>query len=168
MESTDDPQQHAPATPRYRPNVAAILRDPGGKILVCERVDFPGTWQFPQGGIKSGERRREALKREMHEELNLRPKDYRIRKSRGPFRYLFVPGRKKENFDGQEQFYFLLDLVSPRSTINVRTEHQEFRDARWIEPRDFSLAWLPPMKRPVYQSVFREFFGIDLPATEVM
>ena len=25
------------------------------KVLLCERRDLPGAWQFPQGGIEAGE-----------------------------------------------------------------------------------------------------------------
>ena len=41
--------------PAYRPNAAIILRNSSGEILVCERSDWWGCWQFPQGGVKKGE-----------------------------------------------------------------------------------------------------------------
>ena len=54
---------------KFRPNVAAILRRPDGRILIGERHDFPGSWQFPQGGIHGTETPEEALRRELAEEL---------------------------------------------------------------------------------------------------
>ena len=40
---------------RYRPNVAAIIVNGDGNLLICERSNVPGAWQFPQGGVDDGE-----------------------------------------------------------------------------------------------------------------
>src|SRR5438067_8221410 len=56
---------------RYRLNVAAILQNREGKILVCERADATGAWQFPQGGVDEGETLEAALARELVEEIGL-------------------------------------------------------------------------------------------------
>ena len=148
-------------SPRFRPNVAGILRNAEGRILICERLNMPGAWQFPQGGINKGETREEALVRELEEELSIEPRDYQVLASKGPYRYLFSNGRKKKGYDGQEQHYFLALLRTSEIRINIQTEHQEFRAFRWIEPAEFELAWLPPFKREVYQSVLRDFFGVE-------
>src|SRR3954469_6148453 len=87
----------------YRPNVAAIVRDKEGRILLGERNDYPDSWQFPQGGCDPGETPEEALPRELREEVSLEPGDYRIVAKRGPYRYLFTGGRRKEGYRGQEQ-----------------------------------------------------------------
>jgi len=150
------------AAPRYRPNVAGILRNGAGEILIGERLHFPGSWQFPQGGVDEGEEREAALRREMEEEIGLLPGDYAILDSRGPYRYLFEEGRQKRGYDGQEQYYFLLDLLGPPSRVHVATEHQEFRRTAWIAPGEFQLSWLPAFKLEVYKAVFRDFFGIAL------
>ncbi len=147
-------------TYKFRPNVAGILQNAEGRILICERLNLAGAWQFPQGGVDKGERREEALLREMEEELCLRPGDYRVLGSKGPYRYLFSKGRRKKGYDGQEQHYFLAVLTAPKTRINVFTDHQEFRATRWIQPEEFDLAWLPEFKKEVYRAVFRDFFGI--------
>jgi putative (di)nucleoside polyphosphate hydrolase len=56
---------------RFRPNVAAILQREDGRILVGERADVPGAWQFPQGGVNEGEGSLEALERELEEEIGV-------------------------------------------------------------------------------------------------
>ena len=104
---------------RYRPNVAAIIKRPDGKIFIGERCDVPGAWQFPQGGIKKLETALEALSRELQEEVSLEPEHYRVIESNGPYRYVFLPGRTKEGFDGQEQTFFLVELTAPDSSIEV-------------------------------------------------
>ena len=54
---------------RYRPNVAALIVNPVGNLLICERWTIPGAWQFPQGGVDSGESLEQALYREVREEV---------------------------------------------------------------------------------------------------
>jgi len=147
---------------RYRPNVAAILQNAGGQILICERNDIPGAWQFPQGGIESGETLVQALEREMMEELSLAPGDYRIISKKGKYRYEIGEGKTKKGFHGQEQEYFLLQLLSPDKAINVETPEQEFKSCKWIEPEKFELNWLPAMKRDVYRRVMQDFFGVEI------
>ena len=146
----------------YRPAVAAILQDRSGRILICERSDTPGAWQFPQGGIESGETPAAALAREVLEEISLSRASYSIASVRGPYRYRFPAGLTKKGFRGQAHHYFLLRLRGPKRLINTAAANGEFRQARWIRPDEFDLAWLPPMKRRVYRRVFRDFFDADL------
>jgi putative (di)nucleoside polyphosphate hydrolase len=150
------------AFPRYRSNVGAILKRADGKILIGERSNVAGAWQFPQGGVKKSETAREALVRELKEELSLVPGHYRVIESKWPYRYLFPPGRTKESFDGQEQTYFLIEFTGADSNINVTTDEPEFARFRWIEPSDFRIEWVPRFKREVYRKVFSDFFGIVL------
>ena len=147
--------------PKYQQNIAAILRSSEGKILICERIHFRDAWQFPQGGVDEGETPEQALTRELWEEIGLRPDDFRIVEKRGGYRYVF-PGGPKKGHDGKEQTYFLCDFIGKDSTINVATEHPEFRAWKWIAPADFRGNWLPPMKLDVYTAVFQDFFGVRL------
>jgi putative (di)nucleoside polyphosphate hydrolase len=139
--------------------VAAIVQDRAGRILICERSDTPGAWQFPQGGIEFGETRQEALAREVLEEISLRRESYSIAAVRGPYRYRFPAGIKKKGFRGQAHHYFLLRLRGPKSLINTAVANGEFSQARWIRPDEFDLTWLPPMKRRAYRRVLRDLFG---------
>jgi putative (di)nucleoside polyphosphate hydrolase len=148
----------------YRPGVAAILQDRSGRILICERSDTPGAWQFPQGGIASGEEPVAALAREVLEEISIPRASYSIVVVRGPYRYRFPAGLTKKGFRGQAHHYFLLRLRGPKSLINTAVANAEFRQARWIRPDEFDLAWLPAMKRRAYRRVFRDFFGANVRA----
>ena len=147
---------------QFRSNVGAIIKRADGKILIGERSNVAGAWQFPQGGVKKSETAREALGRELQEEVSLAPAQYRVVESKGPYRYIFPPGRTKEGFDGQEQTYFLIELTGPDLNIVVSTEQPEFGQFRWIEPSEFKIDWLPNFKREVYRQVFLDFFGIAL------
>jgi putative (di)nucleoside polyphosphate hydrolase len=148
---------------RFRTNVAAILKRTEGKILVGERSNVAGAWQFPQGGVKKSESAREALSRELQEELSLVPAHYRVVESKGPYRYVFPLGRTKEGYHGQEQTYFLIEFIGVDSNINITTEEPEFVQFRWIKPNEFQINWVPGFKQTVYRQVFFDFFGITFP-----
>jgi len=149
-------------SPRYRSNVGAILRRADGRILIGERSNVAGAWQFPQGGVKKSETPRAALSRELLEELSLASAYYRVVESKGPYRYLFPPGRTKEGFAGQEQTYFLIEFTGTDSNLDVKTDQPEFVRFRWIEPSDFQIDWVPRFKREVYRKVFLDFFRVVL------
>jgi putative (di)nucleoside polyphosphate hydrolase len=151
--------------PRYRSNVGAIIRRADGKILIGERSSVADAWQFPQGGVKKSEALREALARELHEEAFLSPSDYRVIDSKGPYRYLFPPGRTKEGFDGQEQTYFLVELRRADSNVVAGAGQTEFAQFRWIDPSEFQIDWVPAFKQEVYRQVFSDFFGINFPSS---
>ena len=151
----------------YRPNVALLLLDEQERLLICERLKVGGAWQFPQGGIDEGESAREALFREVEEEIGLPPLSYEVIDSRDGYRYVFPPEiqskkGKRARFIGQEQTYFLCRLREGAPPVDVNQNPQEFRSHRWIEPSRFDLNWLPAFKRPVYQDVLRDFFGVVL------
>ena len=148
---------------RYRPCVAALLQNDAGMVLICERRDFNGSWQFPQGGIDSGESPRQALTRELMEETSLPPPAYEIRSARSGYRYHFPERhRKRGKFIGQEQVYFLCRFTGVETMINLETAHPEFRRWKWILPHEFELRWLPEFKRGVYRQVLRDFFEVDV------
>ncbi len=147
---------------RYRPNVALILQRTDGRILIGERLDVEGAWQFPQGGMDAGESIDEALAREVREELSLEPSDYCVTGRKGPYRYTFEAGRLKHGFGGQEQTYFFAEFIGKESAILASPSTPEFRGVRWINPSEFDLEWVPLFKREVYRAVFLDFFGVKI------
>lgn len=153
---------------KYRPNVAALMINGEGRILICERLETPGAWQFPQGGVDDGESFQDALLREVSEEIGLSPEDYVIEDSRGGYRYYYPPevvaGKPahKAHFVGQEQTYFLCRVGVDAPPVDLMQEPREFSEARWIVPSDFQLSWLPDFKKATYQDVLRDFFGVEL------
>ncbi len=54
---------------------AAVILHPDGRVLLAQRPPgkvYAGYWEFPGGKLEAGETPREALDRELHEELGLR------------------------------------------------------------------------------------------------
>jgi len=152
---------------QYRPNVAALMLNAKGRLLICERAGSPGAWQFPQGGVDPGESLKEGLRREIEEEIGLQAKDYSIIEKKGGYRYLYPKGVREKKLQkhgnhGQEQTYYLCQLEAKESKINVHQSPQEFGNHKWIKPKEFDINWLPKFKQDVYRDVMRDFFGVEI------
>ena len=148
----------------YRLNVAALILNRKGKLLVCERINSKGSWQFPQGGVDEGEKLIKALAREVQEEIGLPWSSYKVLEERGGYTYLYSEQVKKQKqlFDGQEQTYYLCRLKKGAPDIDLDQKSPEFGRYNWIYPEDFKLKWLPEFKRQVYRAVMLDFFDVRL------
>lgn len=146
----------------FRPNVAAILLNMDNEMLIAERAHIRGSWQFPQGGVDSGESFEEALLREVEEEIGVKPRQIQILDHKSGYRYEFPKDRLKYGvFGGQEQVYFLCRFLGHDQDINIDTKHREFGRWRWLKPEKFDMDWVPKFKRDVYRRVLRDFFGLE-------
>ena len=146
----------------FRPNVAAILLNMDNEMLIAERAHIRGSWQFPQGGVDSGESLEEALLREVEEEIGVKARQIQILDRKSGYRYEFPKDRLKYGvFGGQEQVYYLCRFLGHDQDINIDTKHREFGRWRWLKPEKFDLDWVPKFKRDVYRRVLRDFFGLE-------
>ena len=154
-----------PAVPErpvlFRPNVAAVLVNSDNLMLIAERAHIRGSWQFPQGGVDTGETFEQALFREVEEEIGVKPELVQLIERRGGYRYEFPKGRLKYGiYGGQDQVYYLCRFLGKDEDINIDTKHREFGRWRWIRPEKFDLEWVPKFKRDIYRRVLFDFFGI--------
>ena len=134
----------------FRENVAAlVLRDGEDVLLMGERTDTPGFWQWPQGGAEPGESPCDTLARELWEEVGLR--DYTVL-GRLPVRLrYFFPVSMFDRFRpnlGQDQTYFVIRAEAPPDL--GRATDREFRALRWcpVERAADHAIWF---KAPVYR-----------------
>lgn len=145
----------------FRPNVAAIFEDSEGRILVGERADVEGAWQFPQGGIDDGETDEEALLREVDEEIGIGAELFEVLEKRGGYRYRFAGDRIKHGkYHGQEQVYFRCRFLGSDRDFNLDSHHREFARVKWIRPEAFEMRWVPDFKKAVYAKVLKDFYGV--------
>ncbi|MEJ2680322.1 MAG: RNA pyrophosphohydrolase [Gammaproteobacteria bacterium] len=145
----------------FRPNVGIVLMSPMGKVLWAKRQGQEA-WQFPQGGIQTGETPEMAVFRELHEEVGLLASDVTVLGStpgwlryRLPDRYLRT-GVGDNRFVGQKQRWFLLlgQGIDDRVRLDV-TATPEFEAWQWV---DF---WYPidhviEFKKEVYQKALEQ------------
>ena len=145
----------------FRLNVAGILMDARGRILICERLGNAGAWQFPQGGVDDGETLEQALFRELQEEIGVDKTSYRVSAQKGPYHYAYDGGPIR-GFDGKDQYFFLATYSGPEDAIRLDLPHPEFQAYQWISPSDFKIDWLPNMKKAMYIRVFEDLLETKL------
>lgn len=144
----------------YRPNIGIILGNERGQLFWARRVG-QDAWQFPQGGIRQDETPRDALFRELYEEVGLRPEHVEVTGcTRGWLRYRLPRRYIRRNCQpvciGQKQIWYMLRFVGDESDFDLaRCEKPEFDSWRWVN------YWHPLrevifFKRGVYRQALRE------------
>ncbi|MEE3743925.1 RNA pyrophosphohydrolase [Campylobacter porcelli] len=145
---------------RYRPNVAAIILSPSYplecKVFIAQRYDISGAWQFPQGGIDEGESPKEALFRELEEEIGTSEVEILCEHPKW-LEYDFPENiaKKMAPYDGQIQRYFLVRL-KPNAKIDLATKHPEFDDYCFLPVNDV-LSKVNHFKKGAYAKVLKYF-----------
>lgn len=146
----------------YRPNVGVCLFNSQGRVFVGERIDTPGAWQMPQGGIDGEEDIARAAKRELKEEIGT-DKAGLLRVHPSPVRYIVPPDVRARlpywnpKFIGQEQTWVAMRFTGVESDIRLDAdEHPEFSRYQWIALHD-TLRYIVPFKRDVYEQVIAAF-----------
>jgi putative (di)nucleoside polyphosphate hydrolase len=143
----------------YRRGVGIALINRAGKVFVAERLDTPGAWQMPQGGIDAGERPRAAAKRELMEEIGT-AKAKIIAESAGWLRYDLpadIQGKVwRGRYRGQEQKWYLMLFTGADSDIDLNAHHAEFARWKWMSFRQLPRV-IVGFKRKIYRQVVAEF-----------
>jgi putative (di)nucleoside polyphosphate hydrolase len=145
----------------FRANVGIVLANDRGQVLWARRVGGRDAWQFPQGGIDSGESPEQALYRELHEEVGLSPDAVEVLGStRGWLRYRlprrFIRKGQKPLCIGQKQKWFLLRMLKDDAAVQLdRSGKPEFDHWQWVS------YWYPlnqviSFKREVYRKAMKE------------
>lgn len=144
----------------YRLGVGAVLLDARGRVFVAQRIDTPGAWQMPQGGIDTGEDPSVTVVRELQEEIGTDkaeiiaetaewltydlPDDIRAKVWKGRYR-------------GQKQKWFALRFTGKDKDIDLAAhKHPEFSTWRWADLADLP-DLIVPFKRPLYEQIVEAF-----------
>lgn len=138
----------------FRANVGIVITNTHGQVLWARRYS-QNAWQFPQGGLDKGESPKQAMYRELYEEVGLKPEDVKILKQTDDwYRYKlpekYIRQGSKPLCIGQKQKWFLLKLVGDENKIRFDCGSKpEFDHWRWVN------YWYPlrsviDFKREVY------------------
>ncbi|MBP5399677.1 MAG: RNA pyrophosphohydrolase [Alphaproteobacteria bacterium] len=141
---------------KYRKCVGIVVYNNDKKVLLCERSDMRGQWQFPQGGIEKGESIIDAAYRELWEETSIvsveKPKIFEK-----TFRYDFpFEVAKKFVYVGQEICWVFLEFVGKEDEINLVTDGQEFVAWKWADVNE-ALEKIVAFKHGVYEQAVEYF-----------
>ncbi len=104
--------------------VVAALIEKDGKLLVCQRTrhqTMPLKWEFPGGKIEEGEQPRDALRRELEEELGITAT---IGDELARIQHEYPNGGMVEL-----RFYIVRQY-------DGEIENRIFREIRWAAPKD--------------------------------
>ncbi len=146
----------------YRPNVGMVVFNSMGDVLVGERIQFPGAWQFPQGGIDPGEDPLFAAERELYEELGIRGAEF-VEEYPDWLIYDFpsdlgIRGELRK-FRGQTQKWFLFYWDRPATDCNLEVHEREFTNVQFL-PFQETVEKIVEFKKPTYRKLFDFFHPI--------
>ncbi len=123
--------------------VAAVLRDPRGRILLARRTegrDLAGLWEFPGGKVESGETPEAALVRELREEL-------------GILATVGAEVLRVSHEDAAKQL--LLDVRD--ASFSGRPRGLEGQALAWVPLRKLVDYPMPPADRPVVDELLKRY-----------
>ena len=145
----------------YRPCAGVVLANDQGLVFTGERVDTPGAWQMPQGGVDSGETPRTAAFRELEEETGVSPTLVTLEREHPDWILYDLPEHLvgklwNGRYRGQKQRWFLMRFHGADSDIDLDQKHREFSRRRWSTP-DEAIENIVPFKRDVYKQVIAAF-----------
>lgn len=149
----------------YRPCVGIMLINHANRVFVGERLDSPGAWQMPQGGVDPGEDITSAFFRELREEIGT-DKATIIQVMSQPVRYDLPPDLQRKLWNGayrgQEQTWIAARFDGTDADINLQSHTPaEFGQWKWVE-RDTVPDLIVPFKREAYRQVVAAFSNLSI------
>ncbi|XP_038715399.1 nudix hydrolase 25-like [Tripterygium wilfordii] len=148
----------------YRPQVGVCLINSDSQIFVASRLNVPGAWQMPQGGIEDDEEPKSAAIRGLQEETGIVSAEI-VAEVPKWLTYDFSPAVKAKvnrlwggEWHGQAQKWFLTRMTNDDSEINLANggADTEFSEWKWASPEEV-IEQAVDYKRPMYEEVVRTF-----------
>ena len=147
----------------YRSGVGIVLFNHANEVFVGERIDSPGAWQMPQGGLDDNEDIESAFFREMREEIGT-DKANILKIMDEKLRYELPPHLQKKlwqgQYRGQEQTWIAARFNGTDSDINLNAHNPaEFQRWKWVR-LDQIADLIVPFKRDIYARVIVAFANL--------
>ena len=110
---------------------------------------------MPQGGVNDGEDIMTAMRRELEEETSI--KSFKILKEIDEWTEYELPNYLlgkiwRGKYRGQKQKWFILKFTGNDDEINLNTNHPEFIEWKWIEPKNLPNV-IVDFKRDLYKKL---------------
>ncbi len=148
---------------QYRPCVGIALFNDREQVFIGERIDTPGSWQMPQGGVDPGETPEQTALRELKEEIGTNDAEI-IRVAERTLKYelsdQMVQKLWNGKYRGQEQTWVAAKFTGSESDINLNAfDPPEFSDWKWVD-LEKTIDYIVPFKRDIYMNVITMFKNI--------
>ena len=143
----------------YRRGVGILLLNSDKRVFVGRRIDAPGAWQMPQGGIDGDETPRQAALRELKEEVGTDTAEI-VAETKGWLTYE-LPGDLHlqawgGRYRGQQQKWFAMRFLGKDSDVRLDAHHPEFDAWKWVTRAEL-IRDIVAFKRPLYEAALAEF-----------
>lgn len=125
-------------------NVVGAVLVRNGKILAAQRsndMSLPGLWEFPGGKIEPGESPKQALAREMKEELLCE----------------ITVGEQVETTSHEYDFGTVTLSTFYAKLIDREPQLTEHAEIRWLDPKDLHQVEWAPADVPAVDKVIKAF-----------
>lgn len=150
----------------YRKCAVIFLRNPkNGLYFSAERIDYPGAWQVPQGGVEEGETHLDGALRELKEETGIRSVRL-LRNTKNLYKYDFPKEALKKfklkkpdyYFIGQEARFFLFEFFGDESEIDLSFSGEaEFTKWKWMSLKEIKEREVD-FKKKAFDAAMNELF----------
>ncbi len=135
----------------YRKNVGVILKCKKGYVIIKKDNE----WKFVQGGVEEGEREKEAMYRELYEELGIKKDDIKKVKELQIRNVYDWPDdlQKKKKLRGQVQKYFEVEIGTLNITLGKEISTyrlcQKEEVSKLVKREDLKEVWHSYLKNKV-------------------
>ena len=146
----------------YRLGTGIVVFNANGLVLMGERRDFPGSWQFPQGGMDDNEDPWTGAQRELQEEVGITPDKISLLAETAEWlSYDFPEGAVGHpiygHHRGQKQKWFAVRFLGTDIDIKLDAHHTpEFTRTAWKKLSD-APDLIVEFKKDLYQHIVRAF-----------
>jgi len=131
---------------KHRNTAVGVVVNSEKKILICLSDRDNNDWKFPQGGIEENETPREAVKRELKEEVAIEITDDQILSEEKVVSYFFSNGFEIRLHP------FLINYEGSSVTIS----REEFCEYKWMSPEEISTLKLG-VRKNAYLQILKKF-----------
>ncbi|NCC71569.1 NUDIX hydrolase [bacterium] len=146
----------------FRRTALALLMNNKGELLITlnprvnsrdsKNID-KDTYKFPQGGIEIDENPRQALQREIQEELGFDIRNYDVEQLQDYVSYWFINSDKP---DYEIRLHPFIIKVEDLDIDTLNVDKEEISELKWVKPKDVEYLNLG-IRHQAYLSIMRRF-----------